>query len=129
MALPNFKILTGNRSVKMTCIAAITQGNPVKLGTNGVDAAGDGDTMFGIAMESGAIGDSISIWRGDGQFSAKAASGVNFAMQDRVYLAASNEVDAGSTGNKSIGVVVDNDPATAGTVIIDFDPWGTFAKP
>lgn len=127
MALPNFAILTGGRSVKMTCLATITQGNPVKLGTNGVDAAGDGATMFGIALESGATGDQISVWRGPGQFTAKAASGVNFAMGDQVYLAASNEVDAGSATNKSIGVVVDNDPATAGTVTIDFDPWGTFA--
>ena len=122
------QILDNARTVNMPVVTgAVSAGDPVKLGTNGVAPAGDGDTMFGIAISDGAVGETIAIWRGPGTFKGTAASGVDFAVGDRVYLAASGELDTGSTGNASCGVVVDADPATASTnVHVDFDPQGTF---
>lgn len=125
------QILDSARTVDMPVVTgAVTAGDPVKLGTNGITVAGNGDDMFGIAMSDGAIGETIAVWRGHGTFKATAASGVNFAVGDRVYLAASGEIDAGTTGDNSCGIVVDADPATASTdVHVDFDPFFTFAKP
>lgn len=107
---------------------AVAAGDMVKFGTNGITVAGDGDTVYGVAMSDGAVGETIAVWRGPGTIKVTAASGVNFAVGDRVYAAASGEVDTGSTGNISIGQVVDADPATASTsVFVDFDPYGVFA--
>ena len=125
----NFTPKYGGFTVNMLVVtAAVEAGDPLKLGTNGVEEAGNGDTLFGIAMSDGAVGDLIAVWRpADGIFAAPAATGVNFALGDQAYLAANGELDAGSSGNKSCGVVVDFDPASgASEVRVAFDPWGTF---
>lgn len=121
------RLVDSARTVNMRYAGTIAAGDIVKLDTNGVSVAGDGETAWGIAISDGVAGDIKAIWRGSGTFEADAAAGVNFANGDRAYLAAAGEVDTGSATNVSCGVVVDNDPATAGKVIIDFDPWGTFA--
>ena len=120
--------LDSARTVNMPVVtSAVSVGDPVKRGSNGIEPAGDGDTMFGIAISDGAVGETIAVWRGSGTFKATAATGVNFSVGDQVYLAASGEIDTGATGNKSCGVVVDEDPDTASdNVHVDFDPWGTF---
>lgn len=124
MALGSFKPLDGGMTVNILLTATVLAGEMVKLGGT---LAGDGETAYGIAMKSGVSGDTIAVWRGPGRCSGTADTGVNFANGDRVYMQGTQKLDAGSTTNKSVGVVADTDPATAGAVIVDFDPWGTFA--
>ena len=122
-----FTPLDGGRTVNMPVVsAAVVQGDPLKLGTAGVQLADNGSTLFGVAMSAGAVGDVIAVWRGPGRCKATADT-TDFAIGDRVYMEASSKLGAGAATEKSAGQVVDANPAASGTVIFDFDPFGTFA--
>lgn len=120
----------GGMTVKMPCAGTVDAGEAVKTGATGVTECGDGDTMFGIALQSGASGDNIAVWFG-GIFEGKAAAGTDFGIGDRVYLAAqasgATRFDAGSATNLSAGIVVESDPASGGTITVLHDPQGLFA--
>lgn len=122
----NYRPLDGlDRTVNMIVRgAAVEAGDGAALATDGCDEVGDGEWLFGVFMTDGAIGDEVAVWRGPGRLQCKAATGFNPDRGDPVYCAAGGEVDAGASGNRSAGIVVDADPASGGTVIIDFDPWG-----
>lgn len=117
MAAGDFKVLQAIASVNMPCGGTVNYGEPVKISSGAIVVAGDGETVVGIALTSGVSGETIAVLV-TGVVQATAASGVNFAPADLVYLATSATLDAGSTGNKSVGAVVNTDPSTAGTVQI-----------
>lgn len=98
-------------SINMEATEAIAAGDPVKLATNGIAIAGDGDTVLGVAaanIASGAVG---AVWL-DGVFSV--TFGASIAMGAVVYAAASGTVDGGTATNITCGLVVDFD-ATSGS--------------
>ena len=121
--------LDGGHSVDMPVrVGALSAGDPVEVGVDGVIALTDGGSMFGICASDGAVAAVVSIWRGPGRFQAVgAASASNFDRGDHVYSAGSNTIDGGSSTNRACGIVVDADPALAGKCIVDFDPFSTFA--
>lgn len=95
---------------------------PVKLASNAVSPAGDGETLWGVAVTEAASGDLVPVIVDNAVFQVQAASGVDLAPGAVVYLAASYEVDAGASGDVSAGVVVDRDPTRAGLVNILITP-------
>lgn len=115
------------RTINMRLTGTVAAGDPVTLGTNGVAKSTNGQTVFGFAAAAGVSGDIIAIYRGNGTYRGTADTGVDFANGDRVYIETNTTLSAGAATERSLGVVVDSDPASAGTVDFDFDPWGTFA--
>jgi len=93
-------------AVAIEAVATIAAGDPVKLATNGVDVAGDGDAVFGVAATGAASGDNVTVWTG-GIYSV--VFGATIVMGARVAAAASGQVDAGTTADPSCGVVVKAD--------------------
>ncbi len=125
-----WKWVGGERvTVMMPVGATITYSDtPVKLVSNAVQPAGDGDTVWGVAVTPAASGASVAVdISPTSRYQAQAASGVNFAPGDPVYMAASYEIDAGSSSNLSAGNVVDYNPASAGLVILLLTP-GALAR-
>ena len=90
----------------MEAVATIVAGDPVKLATNGVDVAGDGDAVFGIAAVDIASGGTGVILT-EGTF--KVTFAATIVMGARVAAAASKQVDAGTAADPSCGVVVKAD--------------------
>lgn len=116
MALQSFRPIQGNiLTIVLPTGEAINEGEAVKLSSNAIVKAGDGETVIGITAASAASGAQCSVYV-MGEFEGTAASGVNFAPGDVVYMAASQELDTGSMGNKGVGAVVGTDPSTAGKV-------------
>lgn len=108
--------------VRIRAKAAITKGHFVRTGTNGVQAAGDGTTCFGIAEDAAtAAGDNIVVAT-RGVWKVQNAAAYNPDQGDAVYLASSSTVDAGSATNLQAGVTVYADPACAGTSYIYLTP-------
>ena len=120
----------GGFTVKTPLAGTVDAGEAVKIATTGATECGDGETMFGIALQSGVSGDTIAVWFG-GIFSGTAAAGVDFAIGDRVYLAAQasglTRFDTGSATNLSAGIIVETNPASAGEIFVLHDPQGLFA--
>lgn len=100
----------------------IVAGDPLKFVAGGVSVAGDGETVNAWAIEGGAAGVYIKCGRGQVRMIGKAAAATNFAIGDKVYLAASQELDAGSVNNKAVGEVVTSDPDSGSWVEILYDP-------
>jgi predicted RecA/RadA family phage recombinase len=96
----------------MEAVATIVAGDPVKLATNGVDVAGDGDAVFGVAAVDIASGSTGTILT-EGTFGV--TFGATIVMGARVAAAASKQVDAGTTSDPSCGIVVTAD-VTSGNV-------------
>jgi len=112
-------------SINMEATEAISAGDPVKLATNGIAVAGDGDSIIGVAaadIASGAVG---AIWL-DGVYSVTFAATI--AMGAVVYAAASGQVDGGSATNHVCGLVVDFDATSGsrGNVLLTSDRFNTF---
>lgn len=99
--------------------AITTTFTPVTLSSSKTVVAGDGETVYGVQMQTSVSGDLVTVIRDNAVFQVQAASGVNFANGAVAYLAASYEVDAGASGNLACGIVTDFDPATAGIVHIE----------
>jgi len=102
----------------------VTINDLVTAAAGGVQTGADGGTLFGVALETGtaAAGDIINVMI-KGTIIGDAASGVDFATGDHVYLAGSNEFDAGTVTNISAGLIavqdgVPTDPATAGKIFV-----------
>lgn len=93
---------------------AIAEGVAVKTAT-ALAAAGNADTGIGITMAPIAAS-SFGPVAIAGTFEGTAASGVNFAPGDKVYLEANGELGTGAMGEKAFGYVVNTDPATGGLV-------------
>lgn len=93
-------------AVSMEAQATIVAGDPLKLATNGVDIAGDGDAVFGVAATGASSGDNVTVWT-EGEYSV--VFGATLAMGARVAAAASKQVDAGTSADPSCGVVVKAD--------------------
>ena len=122
-----WKYLRGERVlVKMTVGAtAITYANtPVVLSANTIVPAGDGERPWGVAVTPAAIGAQTIVDIGDTVYQGKAATSMNFNLGDPVYLAASYELDTGTSANLSAGNVVDYNPASAGLVVFVCTPSG-----
>lgn len=98
-------------AVVLEAQGAIAAGDPVKLVTNGINVAGDGDTVFGVAASAIASGARGVVWT-QGIFSV--SFGASIVMGAPVYAAASGAVDAGSATNIVAGYVVGAD-ATSGS--------------
>ena len=105
--------------------STINKGDALKFTTGGVTTAGDGDQVDAFAAEAGTSGDYITVQRGRMHVVGRAATGVDLAVGDDVYLDATQELDAGSTGNTSLGTVVGEDPESGGLVTFEFDPLGS----
>ena len=95
-----------DKTVVLEAQAAITEGDPVKLATNGCNVAGDGDAVFGVAASSAASGASCVIYT-EGVFAP--TFGASIAMGARVAAAASGTVDAGTSSDPTCGIVVKAD--------------------
>jgi len=96
-------------SVTLEATEAIAAGDPVKLATNGIAIAGDGEGVFGVAataIASGAVG---TVWL-DGVYDV--TFGATVVMGAPVYAAATGTVDAGTATNPAVGIVVDADVAS-----------------
>ena len=105
----------------------IAKGDAVKFAAGGVTPAGDGDTVDGFAITTATVGNYVTCVRGAMSVIGRAAAAVDFNVGDQVYIAAATQtLDTGSVGNKSVGVVVGDDPASAGWVEFRFDPLATF---
>jgi len=93
----------------------INAGEFVKRATNGIEVAGDGDTLHGIAhedIEPGATG-IVEIPVG-AIYSVDLATGYDPTFSSKVCLASKNTVDGGTTGNVVAGIVIDEDPVAGG---------------
>ena len=115
-----------SETFKAKAIAAVAKGDPLKFTTGGVTVAGDGDTVDAFASAAASINTYVTCVRGDFSVIGTAFTGVNFAIGDQVYLTAAGTLDAGTTGNKSMGVVIGDDPEQSGYVEFRFDPLATF---
>lgn len=122
MAVGSVRPISGQTEIagfKVNASTAINEGEMVTyaVSTGLITAAADPCTtgIIGVAAKSGAVSTIIPVYL-NGVFEATAASGVNFAPGAVVYVAASQEIDAGSPSDVSVGVVVDTDPASAGKV-------------
>ena len=108
-------------AIVMESTAAIPIHTPVKLTTNGIVAAGDGDEVLGVAaMAASASGELITVWT-QGIFTVRATAAR--AMGTRVALNATGGVDAGTSGDAVVGIVVSADIAinTDGDVLLYSD--------
>ena len=95
--------------VVLEATETIVAGDPVKLATNGISKSGNGDPVFGVAATDIASGANGSVWT-KGIF--KVSFGATLVMGARVAAAASGQVDAGSSADEVVGVVVEADTAS-----------------
>lgn len=125
--MANFRVAQGApESFTAKAVAAVNKGDAFKFVAGGVQAASDGETVDGFVVADASINTYAKCVRGAMKVIGRAATGVNFATGDKVYLAAGQALDTGSAGNKAVGTVVGDDPESAGWVEFDFDPEATF---
>lgn len=95
---------------------ALKAGDLVGVPTAGaVDALAAGGALLGVAHNDATAGQIVNVQIPiGGIFKVKAATGVNFAIGDRIYAAGGGEFGVGAAGNPVCGFVVDFDPASAG---------------
>lgn len=110
------------KTVKMRVAADVTKDTAVKLGTNGVIPAGDGDDFLGIAMSSESAGGYVLVAYESRIWKVDLAAAYNPDNGDQVALASSGTVDAGTAGDSSAGVIAEDDPATGGIAKILLTP-------
>lgn len=101
-------------TVQIEATEAIAAGDPVKLTTDGIAKAGDGEAIFGVAAADIGSGNLGNVWT-QGVFKVTNSSAGSHVMGAKVVLAASGEIDAGSSSDPYCGVVVESDIATSGT--------------
>lgn len=106
--------------VHMKAYGAVTAGTFVKLdqSNHGVAEAGDGDTVYGVALATAADGEDVAVAVGPCEIRVPAAAGVDLNLGDDVYAASASTVDAGSSTNVSIGHVCRTNPPSAGSVYV-----------
>jgi len=98
--------------------SALSEGDMVYIDSNGLLAeVADNNTTgaVGVCCEDIAAGEYGWVYI-DGIFKGQAASGVDFSIGDPVYTASASTLDAGSTNDVPVGVVVHTDPSSGGTV-------------
>jgi len=104
-------------TVQALAAGAHSKGQPCYLSSNEATACGDGNSVDLVAatdVSSGAMGTYYMPF--NDVFEVK--TGADLGMFARVYMGASNVVDAGSAGNIACGVVVDYNPASSGCALI-----------
>lgn len=109
--------------------AAVTAGMALKSATGGVSAAGDGEKVVGFAAADAAVGAPISCWGlAGGIFAGIVANTVDLALEQKVVMNATQELDAGTVTNPVVGRVVSFNPAAGDGATIEaefrFDPHG-----
>jgi hypothetical protein len=93
--------------------AALTNGQPLKVSSNVAEAVGDGETVDLVAyQDADASADLVAILPIGDVF--EVTTNADLGAFDRAYPAASNKIDAGSSGNISNMFVVDGNPASGG---------------
>jgi len=108
----------GDSRVKGIAGGTISSGDLLQWSSGTLIAATDGTSCAGVAMKSYTSGDAVVAIVGDGEtvIRISAASGVDFAMGAKCYIASATTVDAGSSTNLACGIVVNVDPSEAGNV-------------
>lgn len=94
------------KPIQIEATAAIAIHQPVKRATNGVALAGDGDPVIGVTAEAADSGETVTVWT-EGVF--KVTAGAALVMGALIALNATQGVDAGTSGNAVVGLVVDAD--------------------
>ena len=128
LVVGNFRPVYGQTlqtSFKINASTAVSEGDAVSFAiatgliTPAPAAAGASTTgIIGIAAKSGAVGEIIPVYM-NGVFEGTAKAATDLGIGVPVYLAGEQgtaTLDTGDTGEVSIGVVVDIDPASAGKV-------------
>lgn len=116
----NFELVVdfGRRVRLKNGTTALSEGDMVYIDSNGLMAeVGNNNTTgaAGVLLED--VAASAYGWVAiDGIFKGQAASGVDFKVGDPVYTASDSTLDAGSTNDVPVGIVVHTDPASGGTV-------------
>jgi len=113
----------GNSRIKGIAGGTITSGDMLQWSSGTLTAATDGTSCAGVAIKDYVSGDAVTAIVGDGNtvIRISAASGVDFAMGAKCYIASVTTIDAGSGTNLACGVVVNADPSEAGNV--DMELW------
>jgi len=101
---------------------ALSEGDMVVLSSGALAEVADDCTtgIVGICAEDIAASSYGTVYI-SGVFKGTAASGVNFAIGDKVYAAGADTLDAGSQNDVCVGKVVHTDPSAGGTVY--FELW------
>jgi hypothetical protein len=110
---------TGGTCFRFKALAGtggVTKGYFVSISSNTVVNAAARATVAGIALTTAADGSWVEVIYGPVIVKGTAATSINFGHLDPVYMAASNELTTGTSGDKSCGRVVETDPPEAGTV-------------
>jgi len=122
----NFRIIDdwGHHVKFVNGSTAVEEGDIVYISSNVLVEGADSCTagVVGIAAEDIAASGTGVVYTA-GLFEGTADTGVNFDVGDKVYLASASKLDAGSSSDKPVGMVVEADPASAGTV--QFLLWST----
>lgn len=105
-----------NRFTGTAGTGGATSGEMVMWSSGTIVAATDGSAICGIALNTASAGETVTVIDAPAVVRLTAASGVNFAPGDKAYVATSTTLDAGSTGNKSAGIIVNTDPASGGVL-------------
>ena len=117
MAAGDFRLVSGRGSTVLMPITttAINEGEMIEVGTTAKIADGDvAAGVIGVAAADGPANGTVAVYT-DGVFDGTATTGVDFAIGDLVYSIA-GKLFAGTTGDIPCGMVVESNPASAGTV-------------
>jgi len=102
-----------NRFTGTAGSGGVTSGDMVTWSSGTLIKAGDGTAICGIALNTAAQYATVTVIDAPAVVRINAASGVNFGPGDFAYVASVTTLDAGSSTNKSAGVIVNTDPAEA----------------
>lgn len=124
----NFRLVeTPPERFRAKALATIAKGDACRFDAGGLDQAGDGEQVDAFALENITSAEMGWFGRGIMEVIGQAETSTNFAPGDQVYLASGQQLDAGSSGNVSMGIVLE-DPELGGLVRVRFDPEYTFIK-
>ena len=122
----NFRIIDdyGHHVKFVNGNTAVEEGDIVYLSSHVlVEGANNCTTgVVGVAAEDIAASATGVVYTA-GLFEGTADTSMNFNVGDKVYLASASALDDGSSGDKPVGMVVEANPASAGTV--QFLLWST----
>lgn len=96
---------------------AVSKGDPLKFSSNTAIAATDGSTVDLVAAEDAAASAQLTAIIPDGDV-FEVVTGADLNQYDRAYMASTNKIDAGSSGNISNMFVVDYNPTSGGLALV-----------
>jgi len=99
---------------------ALNEGDMVVISSGTLAEVADSCTtgVVGICAEDIAANAYGTVYT-SGVFKGTAASGVDFAIGDKVYAAGADTLDTGSSNDVAVGRVVHVDPSSGGTVYFE----------